>query len=87
MTGLVFHKFYLFDEPLYRAKYGEKSGCDVHLSKYKYKERENEPFISCSVWRRNGNEGCARGCDSIEEVVEMIRTQLIEKERKRGENE
>lgn len=78
MTGLKFFCDSQYKEtPVYKAKYSQKDGCELHLSKYAMEERKGEPFISCSIWHNNGWEGCAVGCDSIEQVVDLIRKNLL----------
>ena len=79
-TGLIFSKVEFFKSTaVYRAKSGEKEGCDIHLGEYSFEAKKGVPYIACDCWRQNGNEGCSRPCDSIEEVVDMIRKELLKK--------
>ena len=79
-TGIILNETGIegvYGNKVYRAKVGEKNGVDIHLSKYVTKDREGEPFISCDMWKNKGNEGRCQGCDSIEQVVDLIREYLL----------
>ena len=64
---------------VFRATLNNGSGCDIHISKYVMEERKGEKFIACDVWKNNGWAGCSIPCDSIEEAVDVIRRELLQK--------
>ena len=69
-VGVDFRKVEGYE--LYKGKSGNIE-ITIGVSKYTFDERKDEPFISCNVWDKKIQGGEGKGCDSIKEVIEMLR--------------